>query len=167
MLEGFLVDHISDGLYRRRYQLCGGERGNGLEMWRWLYAEFQGGSEAVRLGGSRRLQEWPRCQKLENLSGHLDEWVECLETHGTELMNAPGILRTMLLGVIPTEFEDELLSKPYVKSWQEIVQWCKIKTVYKRQKVLAEAARKPSGSRVNYLSEARDGYRTVCEADAA
>ena len=42
ILEGFLVEHLSDGLYRRRFQLCGGERGNGLEMWRWLVCEFQG-----------------------------------------------------------------------------------------------------------------------------
>ena len=75
------------------------------------------------------------------------KWVECLQTHGTELLNAPGVLRTMLLGIIPTEFEDELLSKPYIKTWQEIIQWCKVKTVYKRQKVLAEAARKPGGGK--------------------
>ena len=97
------------------------------------------------------MQEWPRCNNLGSLSSHLDEWVECLQTHGTELFNAPSILRTMLLGVIPTEFEDELLSKPHLKGWQDIIEWCKVKTVYKRQKLLAEAARKPGGSRVNSL----------------
>ena len=55
----------------------------------------------------------------------------------------------MILGLIPSEFEDELLAKPHIKTWQEIVQWCKIKTVYKRQKILAEAARRPGGGRVN------------------
>ena len=60
MLEGFLVDQLSDSLYRRRKQLSGGERGNGFEMWRWLYNEFQGGSDAVNLGGARRLQDWTR-----------------------------------------------------------------------------------------------------------
>ena len=122
MLEGFLVEHINDGLYKRRFQLCGGERGNGLEMWRWLYAEFQGGSEAVRLGGSRRLQEWPRCNKLDQLNSHLDDWVECLQTHGTELLQAPGMLRTMLLGIVPAEYEDELLTNPQIKSWQSIIE---------------------------------------------
>ena len=149
ILEAFLVEWLSDGLYRRRVQLCGGEKGNGIEMWRWLYAEFQGGSDAVRLGGARRLQEWTRCNKMESLSAHLDDWVECLQTHCAELLAAPGILRTMILGVIPSEFEDELLAKPHIKTWQEIVQWCKIKTVYKRQNILAEAARRPGGGRVN------------------
>ena len=100
-------------------------------MWRWLYNEFQGGSDAVNLGGARRLQDWPRCTKIENLSQHLDEWVECLETHCTDLLHAPGTLRSMILSILPTDLEDELLSKPNVKSWQEIVSWCKAKTVYR------------------------------------
>ena len=114
----------------------------------------------MHLGGARRLQEWTRCTKLEGLSAHFDDWVDCLQTHCTELLAAPGILRTMILGVIPNEFEDELLAKPHIKGWQESVQWCKIKTVYKRQKILAEATRQPGGTRVNSLhTEAKESDR--------
>ena len=154
--EGVPVEHINDGLYRRRFQLCGGEKGNGLEMWRWQYTEFQRGSEAVRLGGSRRLQEWPSCNKLDQLNSHVDDWVECLQTHGTEMLQTPGMLRTMLLGIVPTGYEDKLLTNPQIKTWQEIIEWCRIKTIYKRQKVLAETARKPGGSRVNALHTEQD-----------
>ena len=100
------------------------------------------------LGNSRRLQDFPRCSKLQNLSSHLDEWTECLNLYCSELLHAPGILRSMLLGVIPADFEDELLANPQVKTWHEMIQWCKIKTIYKRQKILAEQARRPGG-RVN------------------
>ena len=124
-------------------------------MWRYLFQEFQGGSEAVNLGGARRLQEWPRCNNLGQLAGHLDDWVECLQTYCSEMLHAPGYVRSMLLSVIPTEYEDELLSKPHIKTWQEIVQWCKLRTVYKRQKLLSEAARKPSG-RINSLIDQID-----------
>ena len=144
-LESFLVDWLSDPLYRRRHQLSGGEKGNGFEMWRYLFQEYHGGSDAVHLGGARRLQEWPRCNNLAQLSSHLDDWVECLQTHCVEMLHAPGMVRSMLLGVIPTEYEEELLSKPHIKSWQEIINWCKLRTTYKRQKVLAEATRKPGG----------------------
>ena len=37
MLEAFLVEHMSDTLYRRRRQLSGGVMGNGFEMWRWMF----------------------------------------------------------------------------------------------------------------------------------
>ena len=87
---------------------------------------------------------------MDQLLQHLDDWTECLQTYGSDLLAAPGILRTLLLGIIPTELEDELLSKPHVKTWQEIINWCKIKTVYRRQKVLSEAARRPGG-RINSL----------------
>ena len=124
--------------------------GNGFEMWRWLFNEFQGGSDAIKLGGARRLQEWSRCTKLDQLSAHLDDWVECLQAHCPDLLAAPGTLRTMVLGIIPNEFEDELLAKPYIQAWQEIVNWFKMKTVYRGQKQLAEQARKPGG-RINSL----------------
>ena len=149
-LEGFLVEYLSDSLYRRRRQLAGGELGNGFEMWRWLHQEYQGGSEAIRLGGARRLQDWPRCNKLESLSQHLDDWVECLQTYCSDMLHAPGTLRSMILGIIPADFEDEIIAKPHIRTWQEIVSYCKVKTVYRRQKQLAEQARRPGG-RINAM----------------
>ena len=86
-----------------------------------------------------------------------------MEKYGSELLAAPGILRTMVLGIIPTEYEDELLAKPHIKTWQEIVQWCKIKTVYKRQKLLAEAARKSGGSIRSLIIEEVDEQGQIVE----
>ena len=103
---------------------------------------------------------------MEGLSAHLDDWTECLTTYCSELLHAPGVLRSMLLGVIPTDFEDELLGNPQIKTWQEIVQWCKVKTVYKRQKLLSEAARRP-GHRVNsVLSNIGSTVDSVREVEA-
>ena len=163
MIEGFLSEFLSDSLYKRQVQLCGGVKGNGLEMWRWLFLQFAGGSEAVMLGGSHRLQDWTRCTKMEQLSQHPDDLVECLQKYGAELLAAPGILRTMVLGIIPVELEDELLSMPHVKTWQEIINWCKIKTVYRRQSILSEAARRPGGRANSLIVEARQQDRLAAQ----
>ena len=80
-LEALLVDHMSVTLYRRRRQLAGGVQGNGFEMWRRLLNKFQGESEAIQLGRARRLQEWRRCTKLDQLSAHIDERCDCLQQH--------------------------------------------------------------------------------------
>ena len=64
LLEAFIVEWLSDSLYRKRTQLCGGQKDNGLEMCRYLYNEYPGVSDAVRLGGARSLQEWTRCTKI-------------------------------------------------------------------------------------------------------
>ena len=44
-LENFLVKWFNGSMYNRRNQLCGGpnETGNGMEMWRRLNLEFEGG----------------------------------------------------------------------------------------------------------------------------
>ena len=38
------------GLYEKRVQLAGGMDGNGLELWRALLNEYEGGDEFVKLG---------------------------------------------------------------------------------------------------------------------
>ena len=47
MVEAFIVDWFPKAMYNRRAQLAGGERGNGFEMWRLLYLQYQGSSDAV------------------------------------------------------------------------------------------------------------------------
>ena len=61
-LENCLVKFFNGSMYNRRDQLCGGpgERGNGLEMWRRLYLEFEGGSELVAYGGRKGCTQIPK-----------------------------------------------------------------------------------------------------------
>ena len=167
-LETFLCTWVSDGIYNRRAQLAGGEheRGNGFEMWRQLFLEHHGGANAIRLGGMRRLQEWPRCTSLTTLSAHLDAWVECLEEHNSELLAAPLVLRSMVLGIIPTEFEDEILCRPEVVTYQDIINFCKVRTTYKRQKALSELARKPAGGRIMALMDEEQMAASLAELRA-
>ena len=153
-LETFLCMWVSDKIYGRRVQLAGGEsqQGNGFEIWRKLYLEHHGGAEAVKLGGIRRLQEWPKCKDASHLAQHLDSWLECLETHNQELMHAPNILRSMILGIIPTDYEDEILVRPEIVSYLDIVDFCKRRLTYRRQKELSELTRRPPNeARINAL----------------
>ena len=140
ILEAFLVDWFPKSMYNRRTQLAGGEFGNGFEMWRRLYIEYQGGSEAVEFGGVRRLQEFPRCTQVNKLSEHLDDWLDVLTTYGSELEHCPRMLRNMVMGVIPVEFENEIVEKSMepgrtdFRTYHGIIKWCKTKVDYKRQK---------------------------------
>ena len=59
-----------------------------------------------------------------------------------ELLAPPKVLRTMLLGVIPTEYEDDILAKPEIVTYQDIINYCKVRTTYKRQKALSELTRR-------------------------
>ena len=61
--------------------------------------------------------------------------------YNQELLGAPTVLRSMLLGIIPTEYEDEILTRPEVKTWKDIIEFCNRRTIYKRQKALSELTR--------------------------
>ena len=77
--------------------------------------DFQEGSDAIRMGGARRLQERPKRTKLDQLSAHLDDWCDCLQTNCADLLREPVTLKTMTIGHIPSELGDELLPKPYYR----------------------------------------------------
>ena len=111
MVESFLVDYFPRSMYNRRVQLSGGEMGNGFEMWRRLFSDFQSGSTAVECGGVRRLQEFPKCTSLSKLSEHLDDWTDVLTAYGSELEHCPRLLRNMVLNIIPKNLEDEILDE--------------------------------------------------------
>lgn len=160
MVESFLVDDFPRSMYNRRVQLAGGEMGNGFEMWRRLYIDYQGGSTAVEFGGVRLLQEFPKCQSIGKLGEHLDDWLDVLTTYGTEWEHCPRLLRNMALSIIPKSLEDEILDEgddPKLRSYADIIRWCKRKVATLRTKELSELSRKPPGMpRVNSLRSADD-----------
>ena len=61
MLENYLSIWLSDALYKKRKNWCGGETGNGFELWRRLRADYKGKSGAViKVSGVTALQTFPK-----------------------------------------------------------------------------------------------------------
>ena len=60
-LWGVLGPYMHDNLYMRRVQLVNGEDGNGLELWRRLYSECEGGAEQAHLAGITRFMTFETC----------------------------------------------------------------------------------------------------------
>ena len=146
MFESFVIDFLPRSMYTRRTQISNGEFGNGFELWRRLFLEFQGGSDAVEFGGVRRLLDFPKCESLTKLSEHIDDWLDVLSNYGTELASCPTLLRNMLLGILPRSLEQEILDKahrPDFKTYQGIIAFCRQKVTQARTKELPELARKP------------------------
>ena len=130
--------------------------GNGFEMWRLLFLDYQGGSDAVQFGGIRRLQEFPKCTSMSKLSEHLDDWVDVLATYGEELSHCPRLLKNMVMGVLPKQLEDEVLEKSYkpeFRTYDSIIAWAKRKVINVRQKELSEFSRRPTGSHIKSLKQ--------------
>ena len=99
----FLGPRLGDAVYSSRVQKAGGEGRNGLELWRKLFEEHEGGAEQVALAGLRRLHTFPQCPSRERLGLYLGEW-SFLKT--TYCGNLPDLsLWTMLMNVLPKDVQ--------------------------------------------------------------
>ena len=72
-----------------------------------------------------------------------------------------GSPRTIVLGITPSELEDEIVEKAYdpltqthrpeFKTYENVIRWCKMRVTQKRAKELSEFARKPPVSQIKML----------------
>ena len=65
----------------------------------------------VEYAGIKVLRDYSRCNKLSELSVHLDGWNELLDNYGAELAKAPRTLRFMFMGIIPKDLKSEILKE--------------------------------------------------------
>ena len=72
-LWSFLLRWIGPRLYLRRTKMSHGIEGNGLELWRKLFSEYQGSDELVRMAGRAKLLDFEQCKSTKNLNHHIDE----------------------------------------------------------------------------------------------
>ena len=60
-LETFIIKYVSEGLYGKRYKWTKGEEGNGFELFRALFKEYEGGHALVKLGGRKLCNNYAKC----------------------------------------------------------------------------------------------------------
>ena len=66
----------------------------------------------------------------------------------------------MILGIIPADYEDEILVRPEVQTYSGVIDFCKRRTTYKKNKALAELARHPPNSRMASLGPHNESTRS-------
>ena len=81
--------------------------GNGFELWRRLYRDYEGTSEIMNLNGTAKLMAFPQCTDYRKLNNHLDDFVYMLNRFGTGMPDAqikallwntlPGRMRTTIV----------------------------------------------------------------------
>ena len=141
-LEQCLVDHLTDTMYDRRVQLCGGKENanNGLAMWRRLHSDFAGQGEVIEYAGVEVLREYGRCNKLADLPSHIDGWLELLGQYGKELSAAPKITRSIVLNIIPKDLKNEIFKERSLvdASHMRLADWCRSRATVLQHEILAE-----------------------------
>ena len=70
---GLTGRHMVDSQYNKRKQLAAGEEENGLELWRRLFRDHEGGAERVKSAGVQNLHAFPKCADVAHLTHWLGE----------------------------------------------------------------------------------------------
>ena len=151
-LENFIVKYLSDDIYERREAWCGGEDGNGFELYRNLFREFEGGSTLVRMGGRKLLNNYGRPQKGDDVLKHFEDWQILLAKYGADLMHNPEECFYRALEVIPNEYEDEVVMKPEIKTMGDIKEFVSRKTTHHKH-LAQQRALIQSRNRRSHVSE--------------
>ena len=145
-LESTLMDYLPVSLTNRRVQLAGGpaQECNGFAIWRRLHRENKGSGDAVEYAGVEALKEYSRCDRLADLSGHMDNWLDMLGRYGAELQFAPRMVRSMFLDIIPRDLKQEIMKKKRLReaSHLELMDYCRNKCELLMTENLVDVERK-------------------------
>ena len=141
-LENYVVLWLSDRLYSKRKNLCGGEEGNGFELWRKLCADQKGQrGHTIKQDGATALHTFPKCEKIQHFGDHLDAWEDLKEEFGQELSNVLGQLLVMFKKTLPTSITNELIDWPSVRTCEEVLAFCRRRTYYHKEPICASSRR--------------------------
>ena len=105
-LYSFLGMHLGSDTYMRRPQLVDGEEGNGIELWRKLYLQNEGGAEQVYLMGLNRFMTFQKCPHRNQLATYLGEWEILRLKYGSTFNDV--VLYTMLINILPEDIAKEV-----------------------------------------------------------
>ena len=136
-LWSFLLRWIGPTLYLRRTRMGPAIEGNGIELWRRLFTEYQGSDELVKLAGKTRFLEFPQCRSLKHLNHHLDEWLELLYKFADDM--GPETVRTLLLKTLPDGMRSEVYKRSDLKNMDvmKLIDWARHQTIWERSEELA------------------------------
>jgi len=115
------------------------------------------------MGGVARLQEFQRCEKIDQLEDNLNAWESLLNEHAKELLHCPTLLRNLVLGLIPSDIEDYIAARPgEFQDYQSILAHARVQTVYRRTRTLLSTLENMLGT-LTPLSKLR-ATRTMVKA---
>ena len=148
-LWNFVSKRIGQTIYEKRTQLVHGIEGNGFELWRALFVQFEGGDEFVKLDGRTQLQNFPVISNTNGISDKLRDWQHQMNKFGGDI--GPTTRKTMLLKILPEHLRQDVL-KYGMHDCDRIIHWIAQTQTWSRSE---EILKKRKGAVSAVLS---DGY---------
>ena len=118
-LWSFIGRNVTDVVHGRRLTLTQNQEDNGVELWRALFVENEGGAEQVQLGGMNSLHAFPQCPSVGDLQHWVGQWQITRQRFGNDL---PEIhLRQMFLNMLPPSVSEKLRERRDLRTLQDYI----------------------------------------------
>ena len=113
----FISRNVTRSFRKTLKSLVSGEELNGLELWRVLWRDNEGGSLAVEVADLGALHAFPPCPSGADLPRYLGEWLTLVQEQGMDLPERH--LTTLLTKLLPPDVQLDvkrmnLLYAPYM-----------------------------------------------------
>ena len=147
-LWSFISKRLGTTLYERRVQLAYGIEGNGVELWRRLFCDYEGGDAVVQLHGRSLLQNFKPAESTQGLAAKLDDWQQLMTKYGGDI--GQWTRQTMLLKILPDALRTEIIRREDLHTPEPTILWIRKQLNWSH----AENLVKKSGSRsINAITE--------------
>ena len=100
------------------------------------------GGVAVKIAGVNALNSLPQYQSVRGLDVHFDAWEELYAEFGRGLDSAPDQLIVMFKDKLPLSIVTDLLDRPYIRTYEDILELCRRRTDHRKDHDLCESAKK-------------------------
>ena len=105
-MRALLGSLMTDQVHPRREALAGGEEGNGIELWRALHWEYEGGATACHIHGVRSFHNFPKCKDIKDLAVHIGEWQKARAMYASNM--PPDHVTEFFLDILPEDLKLEI-----------------------------------------------------------
>ena len=126
-LWNFMSKRLGQDLYDRRLQMANHVEGNGFELWRALFSEYEGSDEYIALDGRTHLQNFPKIQSTTGITQVLNDWSSAMLKYGNDI--GPVTRMTMLLKILPESLRTDVLKNGFQTS-EQVIAWIKKTNVW-------------------------------------
>ena len=98
-----LGNTVRDPIHERMRATAGGCEGNGIQLWRGPFREFEGGDVVVQNHMGVQFPAFKQCKDIRNLSKTLDDWFGVASKACQQ--RDDECLRTMSVGILPPDLK--------------------------------------------------------------
>ena len=144
-LWNLISDRVNKSYYEKRIRMAYGNEGNGFELWRRFFTDFQGSDEVVQNDGRTQLQTFPTLTNSSHMMDRLDEWQELMSMYGQDIGHHTRL--TMLYKILPVETRRDIIKMKNVEhlhTTEATIAWLRMNSAWDKSDSLLKTHTKRS-----------------------